>query len=590
MVTRLPGRMVGRLRLRAGSLFERYVKQLESRPKRLQISYSGYWQTSNTRYRQVSANRLRALPIHNDPDLTFSTFYGPGWAPWENRDRQYRKLTYHRGSTTFTNGVLGTPAMRVVGRFDPALLPGFSPLSQVPLETYYPPRLEPANGASTRALDGRPLLPTQSIGGYVSQPPFILTTMRGLKAFTNPSAFEDANDSAPISAIRVRVSGVTGPDEASRERIRLVAEEIRRRTGLAVDITAGSSPQSMLIELPRGRFGAPELLLREGWVRKGVAVRFLDAVDQKSLALFSLILVLSVLFLMNATLASVRTRRKEVGILLCIGWSSRQIFRVILGEVAVIGATSGLIGALIAVGVARALALHVTILRASLVAPVALGLAVISGILPAWRASRGQPMEVVRPVVRESAVRMRVRAIASMAVNDVARVPSRTLLGASGLSLGIAALTVLVAINATFQDQLVGTLLGRAVSLRVRGADALSLGLTIALAGVSVVDVVFVSLRERAAEFAMLRTSGWSPAQVRRLVFLEGLAIGLIGSLAGMLLGVTISGIIRGVPMAKVWVAAAIAGTTGALISLIASMPPMAALERLMPTVLLAEE
>lgn len=590
VVRRLRGETVGRLQLRAASLFERYVKQLESQPKRLQISYSGYWQASSTRYQQVSPNRLRPLPVRNDSDLTFSTYYGAGWAPWENRDRQYRKLTYHRGSTTFTNNVLGLPALQVVGRFDPALLPGFSRLSQVPLETYYPPRLQPANTASIRALHGRPLLPTQNIGGYISQPPFVLTTMRGLKAFTNPAAFEGADSTAPISAIRVRVSGVTGPDEASRERIRLVAEEIRRRTGLAVDITAGSSPQQMLIELPPGKFGAPELLLREGWVRKGVAVRYLDAVDQKSLALFSLILLLSTLFLMNATLASVRTRRKEVGVLLCMGWSRRQIFRAILGEVAVIGVASGLMGTAIAFGVARALSLHVSILRASLVAPVALGLAVVAGLIPAWRASRGHPMEAVLPVVGEPPVRVRVRTIASMAANDVLRVPSRTLLGASGLILGIAALTVLVAIDAAFQEQLVGTLLGRALSLRVRGADALSLGLTIALAGISVSDVVFVSLRERAAEFATLRTSGWSPAQVKRLVFLEGFATGLLGSLTGALLGIGTSSLIRGVPLNKVWAAAAIAGATGTLVSVIASLPPVAASERMMPTVLLAEE
>src|SRR5205823_6253821 len=134
------------------------------------------------------------------------------------------------GNNNFLGNVLGTPVLVPVGRFDPAKLPEGSPLSRVPLETYYPPVLPGADAASRRALAGRPLMPTANIADYVSQPPLILTTMQGLKTFLNatywlPTSWRIhgynghnlggltkpppyARAKAPISVIRVRVKGV----------------------------------------------------------------------------------------------------------------------------------------------------------------------------------------------------------------------------------------------------------------------------------------------------------------------------------------------------------------------------------------------
>jgi len=193
-------------------------------------------------------------------------------------DVQYRTLRLHNGATdTDTAGVVGAAALRVVGRFDPERLPGSNPLSRVPLETYQPPEAEAADAAARAALGGRPLRPTTNIGGYLAQPPLLLTTIQALDALTDPTAYSAATPAAPISVIRIRVAGVTGPDKVSRERIRRVAAAIVARTGLAVDVTAGSSPRSLLVELPAGRDGQPALTVREGWVAKGAAIVILAA-------------------------------------------------------------------------------------------------------------------------------------------------------------------------------------------------------------------------------------------------------------------------------------------------------------------------
>jgi hypothetical protein len=163
----------------------------------------------------------------------------------------------------------------------------------------------------------------------------------------------------PGCVIRVRVAGVTGPDPLSRERIRLVAERIATTTGLAVDITAGSSPSPQLVGLPRGRFGQPALLVRELWVRKGVALAIIRALDRKSAALFGLVLVVCALLLTNGALAAVRGRRAELGTLLALGWSRTAIFASVLGELALVGLPAGLPGRTLLGGLGLAVAVAV---------------------------------------------------------------------------------------------------------------------------------------------------------------------------------------------------------------------------------------
>jgi hypothetical protein len=508
----------------------------------------------------------------------------------ENRDVHFRLLRDVRTTSAANSGQEPFPALHVVGRFDPTKLPGFSPLSQVPLETYYPPRVEPADQASEKALEGNPLLPTMNIGGYIAQPPLMLTTLQGLKAFTDPAVFQGADPAAPISVIRVRVAGVTGADPLSRERIKNVAQAIHERTGLAVDITAGSSPHPLLIQLPAGRFGQPPLLVREGWVEKGVAVRFLDALDRKSLALFALILLVCGFFLANGAFASVRSRRGEIGTLLCLGWGQGKIFSAVLGEVALIGAVAGVAGTVLPGILIQLFSLKMPLARTLLVAPVAVVLAAVAGVIPAWRASRSRPMDAIRPAVSERGKAGRVHGIASMAIGNLRRVPSRTVLGAAGLVIGIGALTLLVALNRSFQGVLVGTLLGNFVSVQVRGVDLASVLLVIALGGLSVADDLFLNLKERQAEFVTLQTVGWEDRHLRALVLGEGLAMGSLGSLVGVALGAGASAFIRGIPVSSIAFAAVLAGAAGIGVAALSSLLPLFGIERLTPPTVLAEE
>jgi putative ABC transport system permease protein len=105
---------------------------------------------------------------------------------------------------------------------------------------------------------------------------------------------------------------VHGATRASISRVKRVAAQIEQTTDLQVDITAGSSPTPVRVDLPAGGFGQPALAVKQGWVKKGVATVILNASDAKNTALFALILLTAALFVANASFAAVRQRRGEI--------------------------------------------------------------------------------------------------------------------------------------------------------------------------------------------------------------------------------------------------------------------------------------
>ena len=352
------------------------------------------------------------------------------------------------------------------------------------------------------------MLPGSNLAGHLRQPPQVITTLDGIRPFYGAAYSGDKHALDPISVIRVRVAGVTGPDPVSRERINQVAQQIAVKTGLQVDLVTGSSTAPTLVRLTAGKYGRPELLLSEGWVKKNVAVTILEAVNRKSLVLFILILTVCALFVANGTSAAVRTRRTELGVLACLGWSRPRLYTAVLSEVLLVGAVAGTAGSLIAVPLGRILSLQVSVARAGLAVPAAVLLALLAGAVPAWRASRADPGAAVRPAVRTARRGRSPRSVTGLALTNILRTPGRSALAATSLAIGAGALTLLVGITLAFRGVVVGSLLGDAIAVQVRGVDYIAVAATVALGVLAVADVLFLNLRERAAELATLRATG----------------------------------------------------------------------------------
>jgi putative ABC transport system permease protein len=582
----VPGRPVATVRTTAQQAYTDLLKAPEtaSEGSFSGAPVAGYWSVGPVDYQRTPAGALAPRQVVNRRSVWDTGSLAS--VAMDDENSQYRTVTSH----VTPGGYLPSALIKITGVFDQARIRSFSPLSQVPLGAYQPVSAAPATAASRRVLHGGDLLPSQNLGGLVSQPVNLITTLSALPKLENRLAYRHVPAADPISVIRVRVAGVTGPNALSRERVNAVAQQIAQRTGLDVDVVAGSSPSPVTIDLPAGRFGPPPLTLSENWVKKGVAVAILNAVDKASVALFTLILVVCVLFVGNAATAAVRGRRRELGVLACVGWRRSRLFATALVELAGIGLVAGLLAAAIALPVSAGLGLHASPGRALLAVPVAMAVAVVAGLVPAWLAARADPVSSVRPPVVAAGRAYQPRGITSLALLNVVRTPGRTLIGVASLAVGIAALTMLTAVTVAFRGVVVGSLLGNAVAVQVRGVDYVAAGATVALGVLAVADVVFLNIRERAAELATMRSFGWHDSTLARLVITEGTVIGVAGSLAGAGLGLGAAAWFAGQLPARLLAIAAAAVAAGIIITAAAALLPAALLRRLPTAHLLAEE
>jgi putative ABC transport system permease protein len=577
------GPVVERRAVRAGHAYAVLQDQLRTRPELRfgDLFADQFWRTGPTSYARRGGVLVPRSHPHDDRLWAPS---GNWIVPAATQDRWQRELRTVKDSF----GAPAQPQEEVpilvnVGVYDPERLRTARGPGAAPATVYQPPELTARDARSSRLLGGAPLAPSGNIGGYLAQPPGLLTSLRGARVFTS-ERFPTEDGRPPISAVRVRVAGVAGPDAVSRERIRLAAERIATRTGLEVDITAGASGAPIAVDLPAGRFGRPALALTEPWVRKGVATQVLSAIDRKSVVLFALILVVCALFVANATSAAVRARRSELGVLASLGWTTGRLFAVVLCEVAAIGLVAGVLGGLLALPLAALVGVDASPARAALAVPAATALAVLAGLVPAARAAGADPIAAVRPAVLGANRGRRPRSLAALAVINVLRTPGRTALGALSLAIGVCALTLLLAATLAFRDTLVGTVLGDAVAVTVRASDYVAVVATVLLGLAAVTDVLFLNLRERSTEFATLTATGWDDHALGRLLTFEGVSIGAAGSIAGAAVGLAGASLFAGaLPTALVLTtaAAAIAGTA---LAGLAGLAPAAWLRRA-PTV-----
>ena len=221
--------------------------------------------------------------------------------------------------------------------------------------------------------------------------------------------------------------------------------------------------------------------------------------------------------------------------------------------------------------------------------PIALGLACVAGVAPAYAATRGRPLDAVYSVPGGSGRHRAVHHVSGIARANLLRRPARLITGALGLFIGVAAFAVLLAVQLAFQGQVVGTALGNLVSVQVRSVDLIAAVLALLLGAFSVADVLAVNLRDRAGEQAVLAATGWRPATLFRLAFTEGMVVGLVGAIAGGAVGLGLAAILTGSALAVVPASVLAAGIGLILVGAVLMVPAWQA-SQTAPAAALAED
>lgn len=130
----------------------------------------------------------------------------------------------------------------------------------------------------------------------------------------------------------------------------------------------------------------------------------LNMVETASMAISLLAIIVGGIGIINTMIMSVFERTREIGVLKAVGWKSRRILGMILGESVVLTLLAGIVGIVLGfIGIEVIIRLSETALQLTFtpaLALKALGIAVLVGIIgglyPAIRASRLAPTEALR--------------------------------------------------------------------------------------------------------------------------------------------------------------------------------------------------
>ena len=505
----------------ANDAYQAYLQTINTTPY---YDASPHWIVGPVTYQQIGPDHLIAKAQVPDPGIYQSkTAISPGGgslslAPPEAADTWFRSVSREDqipGDQLFSR-------WQPVGEYDPNCLPGFNPLAGGRLEAYGLPQITLSNGKS--------LGPMRSLASYVNSPPLVLTTLSGARWLSDPSRFEGAPGAAYISVVRVKVAGVTDPGSASEARLATTAARIHDATGLQVDIVKGSSPRTVLVDLPAGNFGRPAITVSEEWSVKGVALGFVNAVSAQNLAVLVLVLLGATLLVAETSFLAVRGRSTELGVLRAIGWSRwrvatlAEIEMLLLGLVVGMTAT-GLVAALSLVGLVNS---PWQLIGAT---PLAGLVAILGGLPPALAAFRGRPIDVLDQ--RERPHRgVRARSITRLAIHDIfgART-AETLVAMVAIALGSSLVGAVALVAFAFQDQLDSTILGQYISGQVRPFHLAIAMLTVVIGTITAAEIASLAFLRRDRAFAVLRAIGWSNAVIVRFLIIQGLVVGMLAAL-----------------------------------------------------------
>ncbi len=428
------------------------------------------------------------------------------------------------------------------GVFDITGIPRPAEVSQVPLETYFPPEAILRYDEDGRPVPPTPLRPTLIPDRYMPSPPLLLTTIEAARILAGEKC---------IGAIRVRVRGIDQLIPEAQRKIAAVAAEIRRRTGLEVDIMVGSSPARILVRVPGIGY------VEEPWIRKGVAFAYRQRVHSGHLLILASLFVIGGVFVLDLAWADFLARRRTVALEKALGWRSSTVLGQMLLQALLIGLAGAILGALVAWGLIGLLGWDPPDLTVLVVVPtIAVGVGLAGSAYPAWAAARLLPDPLLREREAPLAGRLPVQAVglARYSAHSLARRRTRTLLSLLAAALSTALLVLFLGVLVDRHSYLSGTLLGEYILVRVESYHYTLLTISFVLAAFSFAEHLLAGVLERRREIGVLKALGWRTGAVARLFLLEGAVLGLLGGLAGTALGLAVYlGLYRSVGVGLLW-------------------------------------
>jgi putative ABC transport system permease protein len=530
---------------------------------------AAYWSTTAARYTIGPDGALTPQPVPTNAGVWALPYAltGQDAAADGATGTGFRALVPHV-ARSFADGAVQSSAasLRAVGVFDPAAIAN-SPATPSP---YQGEQLAGATVASRRLLGGGTLDPDGNPAGYPSPGATLVMPLQDIGAFTAASAYTGTDGTAPIGSIRVRVAGGSGDDALSQERVRTVAQEIVRATGLSVDVTLAASAASRTIDLAASRDGRPALVLSEVWYRSATQTIVSTAVDPRTIALSASVLLVGSVFVVNASMATLQRRRRELVTLRALGWRRRRVVGQLVQEFAVISVTAGLLAVLASCALQAVISRQPVTWWPLLSMPAAMAMTFVAAWWHVRRATAGPVPIKDLAALGQAGGRWPLGGL-QHAMRSLRRAPLHSALSVLVIAIAGTALGALLAVRWMFGGVIVGSWFGAPIAWQASSVDVAAVITLLVLATITMTDISWLTCAERAPELRTLRAIGWSALSVARLAAGEAVLPGLAGgAIASVLNVLAIGAVVHRVPLGLIPVVATVMGA-GALISLTAS-------------------
>lgn len=415
-----------------------------------------------------------------------------------------------------------------IGFYDPRKLNlSMDPTTELPMETYRTPFAKYVLNS-----EGKPVNPPKEVFatsnpfGYLLSPPSMLTTLDAAKQIAGEK---------PISAIRVKVKDVASLGEESQEKLEKVAREIESLTRLKTQITLGSSPQPLLTHIPEVQNSKSAGWIEQPWIKIGASINIFKETKLGYSGIVVCVLITAMIYVFSTNLVSFLARKRELSILLAIGWRPAIIRKMLWFEAVFLG---GMVS-LFALGASAVLKLYnqdSTKWDNLLLMVLAIFFIYILGaITPVMMSTKIKPYHVMREGEISSFKRRLVATggIVSFTFNNLLGRWKRNALSIAAITLPTVLLIVFLFVSIRLNGILFSTWLGQYVSMEVGLPHYIAMGVSLFIAVITTAEIMWQNISERKSEISLLKALGWKNNSIKAMVLIEGALVGVFGGFFG---------------------------------------------------------